>query len=491
MEDKDIVKIFLDTQEWQTFECKRAAIKPADLLETIIGFANADGGLVVVGLEDPLKEHGEKRLIGISENPDNISEFLKLIDKEIDPPLILWGKFELNITNAQGLPDKLLVFNIKKSNDVHSLKRGDTYVRKGRQNIKIGSTEIMRLKYEKGAIKFEGEKSGITSLENLDRNLLDEYKKDTLSAESDYWQFLKDNGLAVGDNGKYELTKAGVLLFAKNPAINLASKCGIKISHYYGTKPTFTGKPNFVARPFTIEGPLMKQIEQAIEYFRNIVKNSPPKLSGASFNPTFLVPEWAYQEAITNAVIHRNYFVQDDIQVRFFDDRVEIESPGTYPGHITTENIRTERFARNPLILRTLNRFQTAPNLDIGEGVNRMFKVMKEQNLYEPLFFPPTIRPNSVLLFLFNIHRVEYWDTVSKYLDENYRITNKIARDITDVHDVLKVSRLLHGWVEKGLLEKIGKAKKDSYYRKPGQEVPKDLFSRGDDNNFDKGDLSS
>ena len=491
MKDQDIVKIFLDTQEWQTFECKRAAIKPADLLETVVGFVNADGGFIVVGLEDPAKAQGEKRLLGISENADNVSDFLKLIDKEIEPPLILWGKFELDITNAHGQADKLLVLNIKKSNDVHSLKRGDTFVRKGRQNVKIGSTEIMRLKYEKGAIKFEGEKSGTTSLENLDHDLLAQYKKDTSSTGLDDWQFLKDNGLAIGANGKYELTKAGLLLFGKNPSVALTSKCGIKVSHYYGTKPTYSGKPNFVTRPFTIEGPLMKQIEQAIEYFRGIVKNSPPKLSGASFNPTFLIPEWAFQEAITNAVIHRNYFVQDDIQVRFFDDRVEVESPGTYPGHITVENIRAERFARNPLILRTLNRFQTAPNLDIGEGVDRMFKVMKEQNLYEPLFFPPTLRPNTVLLLLLNMHKIEYWDTVSKYLDENYRIINKKAREITGVNDVLKMSRLLRGWVEKGLLEKIGKAKKGSYYRKPGQEVPKGLLSRGVDNKINKSNLPS
>ena len=167
MEDKDIVKIFLDTQEWQTFECKRAAIKPSDILETVVAFANAEGGFIVVGLEDPKKAQGEKRLLGVSENRDNVSDFLKLINKEIDPPLIIWGKFELDITNTKGQADKLLVLNIKKSDDVHSLKRGDTFIRKGSQNVKIGSTEIMRLKYEKGAIKFESEKSGITSLENL------------------------------------------------------------------------------------------------------------------------------------------------------------------------------------------------------------------------------------------------------------------------------------------------------------------------------------
>lgn len=481
--DKDIIKVFLETTEWQTFECKRAAIKPADLLETIIAFANTEGGFIVVGLEDPAKANGEKRLIGISENADNVSDSLKLIEKEIDPPLVLWGKFELDITNIQGKPDKLLVFNIKKSNDVHSLRRGDTFVRKGRQNVKIGSSEIIRLKYEKGTIKFESEKSGITSLDSLDLNLFTQYKKDTSSEGLDDWQFLKDNGLAVETDSKYELTKAGSLLFCKNPSVDLRNKCGIKISHYFGTKPTYSGNPNFVTRPFTIEGPLIKQIEQSIDYFRGVVKNSPPKLSGASFNPTFLIPEWAFQEAITNSVIHRNYFVQDDIQVRFFDDRVEVESPGTYPGHITIENIRKERFARNPLILRTLNRFQAAPNLDIGEGVDRMFKVMKEKNLYEPLYFPPTLRPNTVLLVLFNLQKIEYWDTVSKYLDDNYKINNSEARNITGIADTLKMSRLLNAWVNKGLLERVGKGYKGNmYYRKPGQEVPSGLFSKGVEN---------
>lgn len=478
----EIVRVFLDLREWSVFECKRAAIKPADLLETVVSFANAEGGYIVVGLEDPDKAQGEARLIGIAENLDNVSEILKLLEKEIDPPLILWNKVYLDIVNTKGVKDKLLVINVKKSNDVHSLRRGDTFVRRGSQNVKIGSGEIMRIKYEKGAIKFEAEKSSIVSLEGLDEDLLRQYKKDTNSTGMDDWQFLKDNGLAIVTDGQRELTKAGALLFGRNPSVALGSKCGIKISHFYGTKPNYTGSPNFVSRPFTVEGPLIKQIEGAMEYFRGVVKSSPPKLRGAAFKPTFLVPEWAFQEAITNAVIHRNYVVQDDIQVRFFDDRVEIESPGTYPGHITTENIRSERFARNPLILRTLNRFQFAPNLDIGEGVDRMFQVMKAQNLYEPLYLPPSLRPNSVMLLLFNQQKVEYWDTVSKFLDEHYRVTNKVAREITGVQDVLKMSRLLKSWVEKGLLEKVGKAKKDSYYRKPGQGIPKNLFSKDSDN---------
>lgn len=477
MNDKELTQLLLDNREWQTFECKRAAVQPIKLLEVANAFANTEGGFLVIGLGDPEKIKKENnRLIGISENFDNVSEFLKLIEKEMDPPLRLWSKFEVEIRNVSGANDKLLVVNIRKSNDVHSLKKGDTFVRKGRQNVKIGSSEIIRLKYEKGSIRFEDEQSDVSDLDVLDKFLFGQYKKDTQSESLDDWQFLKDNGLAAGGRGNYKLTKSGILLFAKNPSVAIKNKCGIKISHYYGKKPTYSGEPNFVRRPFTIEGPLLFQIEKTLEYFREVVKASPPKLSGSTFKPSLLIPEWAFQEAITNTVIHRNYFLQNDIQVRFFDDRIEVESPGTYPGHITVNNIRVERFSRNPIIQRTLNRFQSAPNLDIGEGVDRMFEIMKQNNLYEPLFVPPSSRPNSVLVVLFNMQKIEYWDTVSKYLDENYRITNGDARRITGIQDSVKMSRLLKSWVIRGLLERIDKGYRGSfYYKKVGVEVPKKL----------------
>lgn len=474
MKDDELLQLILDDREWQTFECKRAAVQPAKLLEVVCAFANTDGGILVIGLDDPEKVKEEKkRLIGISENLDNVSEFLKFIGKEIEPPFVSCNHTEINIENAEHKADKILVVSVGKSNDVHSLKKGDTFVRKGRQNVKIGSSEIVRLKYEKGTVRFEDEDSLISDLSILETGLFSQYKKDTQSESLDDWQFLKDNGLAVKKE-KHTLTKSGVLLFAKNPSVTTRGKCGIKISHYYGKKPTYSGEPNFVRRPFTVEGPLLIQIDKTLEYFRDVVKASPPKLVGATFRSSLLIPEWAFQEAVTNAVIHRNYFLQDDIQIRFFDDRIEVESPGTYPGHITVGNIRTERFSRNPIIQRTLNRFQSAPNLDIGEGVDRMFEIMKQNNLYEPLFVPPTVRPNSVLVILFNMQRIEYWDTVSKYLDENYRITNREARRITGIQDSAKMSRLLKSWVSRGYLDRVEKGYRGNfYYKKVGVEIPK------------------
>ncbi|MBU3924606.1 putative DNA binding domain-containing protein [Patescibacteria group bacterium] len=476
MDDKELINLILEKNEWQSFECKRAAIKPAKLIETVSAFSNTNGGIIALGLEDPKKFEGRNRLVGISENPDNVSEFLKLTDKELAPPIFGWTSKYVDITNTNKKQDQLLLIFIEKSNDVHSLKNGNTYVRKGNQNVKIGAVEIQNLQYEKGLRKYEDEISKITDLQELSQKLFNQYKKDTDSNNEDEWQFLKDNGLAHKKDDVFTLTKAGVLLFGKNPTVLLKSKCGIKISHYYGTKPTYSGEPNFVEKPFTVEGPLMKQIDDTMEYFNSIVKKSPPKLSGSVFKPSLLIPAWAFQEAVTNAVIHRNYYIEDDVQIRIFDDRIEIESPGTYPGKITVNNIRNERFARNPMIQRVLNRFQESPNLDIGEGVDRMFKIMKEHNLYEPLYFPQEIRPNSVLVILLSTKRVEYWDIISQYLDENHYIKPQKAREITGVMDSVEMSRLFGQWVNSGILEQAGKSKKGSYYIKPGTILEKDLL---------------
>lgn len=482
MDDKGLIKSILSLREWQDFDCKRVLAKPGKLIETIVAFANTDGGILAIGLEDPTKAVGDARLIGINEKPENAAELLHLIKTDISPALGDIRHFEIPIMNVLGKPDKLYVFNIHKSNDVHSLRSGDTFVRRGDKTVKIGSVEITRLKYEKGSIKFEDELSGVSDLECLDQDLLQSFRKDISSIETDMWQVLKDNGLAAGKDGNRQLVKGAILLFAKNPAVILKKKCSVKISHYHGNKPSFTGEPNFVRRPLTIEGPLLYQIQQTVKYFEDVVRSSPPKLKGASFTPSFMIPAWVFQEAVANAVIHRNYAVEDDIQVRFFSNRIEVESPGTYPGHITVLNIRKERFARNPMILRVLNRFANPPNLDIGEGVNRMFEVMREANLYEPLYVPVEHSPHSVLVVLWNMQKIEYWDVVSGYLDKNGSITNVQARKITGISDTLKMSRLLKEWVEKRLIEKMGSGKRSAVYVKPGHDISKSLFSQGIEN---------
>lgn len=477
--NEKVLQSILHQNEGESFECKRASVRPHKLLETVVALANTRGGLLVIGLEDASKAEGKERLIGVSEGTDNLSEFYKLLEKDIRPQ-VSYERTEIDIVNTERYEDTLVMVRVKKGSEVHSLDNGDTLARRGSQSVKIGAQEIMRLQYEKGSSKFEEEKTNITTLDALDEELLRRYKDDVESREQDIWQFLKDNGLAEKYDDAHYITRAGALLFCKNPSISLRSKSGIKISHYYGTERTYSEKPNFVRRPLSIEGPLLYQIQKTMDYFQEVVQHTPPqKLEGATFNPNPLViiPEWVFQEAVTNAVIHRNYATKEDVQIRFFDDRIEIESPGAYPGHITPSNIQSEKFSRNPIIARTLNRFTESPNLDIGEGVDRMFEIMKKNNLYDPLYSPPHLFPHSVLLTLLNLRKIGYWDTVSQYLDNHPSITNKEAREITGIQDTLKMSRYLKKWVGKKLLEKLGTSNRDTHYRKTGQDPEIYIFN--------------
>lgn len=478
MSNEEFIKMLISRKENEIYDCKRAAIQPKDILKTINAILNTQGGLIAIGIEDDSKAKGIDRILGIEGYEDNISEIKKLVSKEFEPPAQPYITFyDLETKDKEGVNKTITVIFIEKSESVHSLKNGDTYVRKGSQDVKIGSIEILRLQYEKGSASYESESTQLTDInEEIDLSLLKDYMNANESQTEDIKQFMKDNGLL---NAKRLLNNGALLLFGKNPSVQLKRKCGIKISRYNGKKPNYSGTPNLAEKPFTIEGPLIRQIEQAVDYFNKVKKGSPVALVNSKFQSTFMIPEWAFQEAVTNAVIHRNYYIQDDIQIRIFDDHIEIESPGTYPGFVTPQNIRTERFARNPIIQRTLNRFENSPNLDIGEGVDRMFKVMEENNLYEPVYFPATLRGNSVLLILFNKYKVDYWDTVNKYLNENITITNSEARKITGVKDTVKMSRLLKSWVTQKLLTKVeSEYKGDTAYMKTSTDITKP-FAKG------------
>lgn len=460
---EEFIERILTDDEGQSFECKRVLKKPSDVLSSICAFANADGGLFVYGVADKKQCSGKERLIGISESPNNCDELLKLISVNFVPPLPQVDPLYVDIINSKGVQDKVLLIFIISSKSVHSLISGETYFRRGSQNNRLTHEQAMRLQYEKGEITFESEMVERVSLKTLNQRNIEEFMRNNNSEEKDILRFFLNNGLAEEKEDNVFLNNAAVLLFADNPSTALKRKCGITITHYFGTRRVASANPNFRRPPFTLEGTLLKQIEEAYKY---VSENAlPMKLEGATFK-RLKIPEFVVQEAITNAVIHRDYSIQDNIHVRIFDDRIEVESPGWFPGFITPETILGGRFARNPIIERTLKKMPNPPNLDIGEGVDRMFREMNKKNLYYPLYFPRDYTPHSVCVILFNEEKVSYWDIVEKYLTENPSISNKQFREISGL-DTLKASEFLKRWAKQQLLEKIGMSKRKMAYRKP------------------------
>ena len=192
-------------------------------------------------------------------------------------------------------------------------------------------------------------------------------------------------------------------------------------------------------------------------------------------------PTRVIKEAITNAVIHRDYSIPSDIQIRIFPDRVEVISPGTLPGKVTLRNIQNiGSFNRNPLIVSNLREFPDPPNLDAGEGVRMMFQTMNAAGLYPPIYLTrSTTGRDEVRVLLLNENRPTIWDQVSSYLDKHGSVSNAEVRQIMGSENTLAVSKTLKAWVERGLLEVANPeaGKRSRRYRIPEVDPIPKFFS--------------
>ena len=176
-----------------------------------------------------------------------------------------------------------------------------------------------------------------------------------------------------------------------------------------------------------------------------------PKFGGDKFE-TIKYPTETLHEILANAVLHRDYNIKDDIHIRIFDDRVEVQSPGRLPANITPKNILGERFARNGAIVRILNKFPNPPNKDVGEGLNTAFVKMEELGLK-----PPVIKEleNSVLVIIKHELLASAEDIIFQYLQENPSIKNRKAREITHTMSDFQIKGAFNKLRQANKIEKV------------------------------------
>jgi ATP-dependent DNA helicase RecG len=191
------------------------------------------------------------------------------------------------------------------------------------------------------------------------------------TAEPAAW--LKKQTLLIDDKP----VVAAVVLFADEPQAVLPKRCGIKIYRYKTTDAEGT-RESLDFDPISIEGCAYDQIRDAVQETAKIVQSVLIRTAKGLASVTY--PETAIHEVVTNAVLHRDYSIADDVHIKIFDNRVEVLSPGTLPGHVMIQNILNERFARNAAIVRLINNFPNPPNKDVGEGLNTAFQAMREMS---------------------------------------------------------------------------------------------------------------
>jgi ATP-dependent DNA helicase RecG len=168
-------------------------------------------------------------------------------------------------------------------------------------------------------------------------------------------------------------------------------------------------------------------------------------------------PSEAIKEILVNAVIHRDYSLNDDVHVRIFDNRIEISSPGKLPGYVTLENLYDERFSRNPNIVRMLHNLPNPLNHDIGEGLDTARNELKKAGLVAPEFEQ---RGNAFVVVIRHQRMASIEDVIMEHLEENpdVIITNKLARQLSGEDDINKVKKALQKLRLEGKIEVIDPA---------------------------------
>ncbi|HEY4081156.1 MAG TPA: ATP-binding protein [Burkholderiaceae bacterium] len=296
-------------------------------------------------------------------------------------------------------------------------------------------------------------------------------------------------GLAKKVGGELQPVRAAVLLFADQPGALLAAtgtRADVRIFHYIGDQIVPGEVPNLRKPPKTLTGPLYRLIEQTCEHLLSELADG-LTLAASGFRTVHRYPERVIREAVTNALIHRDYRMNRDVQVRVFDSRIEVLSPGLFPGRITPATVHSSgSCARNSLIASNLREFPEPPNVDAGEGVKMMFSLMRVGNLYPPQYRELREQAQEAIsVMLLNEERPPVWEQVSDWMDRNGPIANGDLCKVAGL-DTLKASKQLKRWVDQGLLvADPNRGRRNMVYRKPADATASqslDLLSRTPEN---------
>lgn len=442
MEESNMYQIvMLDSDETQDLitkledhfnDFKSKDIAPAKLQETFVAFANADGGNIYIGIEDANSQR--ERIRGFNE-PEEANAIISILLENTNP-VVENVEIEYLKTNSSGL---ILHVDIPKSPKVHYTAAGDCFIRTNAQKIKIKGERVTQLSYSKGAEPYE--KRAVDIVEATDilesEHFIDYISRINTSQKPDI--FLRKNRLLTKKDDDLRPNVGCVLLFDDEPQGSLDTRCAVKVYRLRTTEAEYR-REQLQEEPVTIDGPIEMVILKTIEKVKEYV-------DGASFKDgdnlvKLSYPAEALKEILVNAVIHRDYSLNDDVHVRVYDNRIEVLSPGKLPGFMTIENLYEERFSRNPNLVRLLHRLPNPVNHDIGEGLDTAKNELRKAGLVAPVFEE---RGNNFIVTVKHQTIASIEDIILKYFEEapDGHLTNKLARQLSGEDDMQKVKKAL------------------------------------------------
>jgi len=335
----------------------------ATVAEYVAAFANADGGTLVIGVDDDGTATGHGR------TGEELENLIAVPDRRLRSPL----SCDHQVLELDG--ERVLVIEVGRAPRAVMVDGNGFPYRTGDRTIRESEERINALKQAYLDTGFEQRLADATP-DDVDPSLLP-------SAASDP-AWMARRGLVLPRQGTPGVSNAAVLLAGHPPATRWHPSLSVRIFRVDGVEVQ-RGASRNVTQVERLDLPIAELIPAAHEVLRGQIRRS-EKLHDLFFREIPEYPEFAWQEAIVNAVAHRDYTDNGrGVEVWLYEDRMEILSPGAPIPPITIDALREgvgAHASRNPLMARVL--VELGLMREEGEGIPRMFDEMQRSFLHSP-----------------------------------------------------------------------------------------------------------
>lgn len=364
---------------------KELKLKQADdIVAEMVAMSNYEGGIILLGVED---ESGNIFGLTFEEIESANNYFFNWATNNIKPAIIIYTE-TVNANNKN-----VLVVTIPRGIDKPYCDNNMVYWMKSAANKrKVAPSELKRLYQAAGKLYAERQNIENSSIDDVDFDLFKKFYSDRNKEEitkDDFKRILQNLRLLENDR----LTLAGAILFGNKNSVILPEFC-ISFVWFIGNDIS----ENSYRDSKNISGNIFEQFQESSKSILQALK----QIQGDnSFNSTgtLEIPKIVFEEIIVNALVHRDYFINDSIKLFVFDDRIEIKSPGKLPNNMTINDVINglQRRTRNVVLTSLVN--YIIPYKGIGSGVLRALKAyphIEFENNIDAEYFKATIyRPEE------------------------------------------------------------------------------------------------
>jgi len=454
---KEELKKLIDQSEGHNLELKQSTSLRQEIGQAVSAFANTDGGVILVGVSPK----GE--IVGVDIGKKTVEDLANWIKENTDPkiyPQILIHKVD----------DKNVIeIVVKEADEKPIFFSNHAYQRVGRTSPMISVSKIRELaKQERKTLTWDERICEEADIEkDIDEDKVRWFLKKAkaernldMDVNTPIVEALER--LELTRNGR--LTNAAVLLFGRDPQrffLMAETRCG----RFKGTEPV---KPFIDMKVFG--GSIIDQVDNAEDFvLRNISMAAWVEQGKIERTEKWEYPPDAIREAIINAVCHRDYQISSNVQVRIFDDRIEIWGCGPLPAPLTVEALKRKHVSilRNRLIGKCFFLIKFIEQW--GTGTNDIINMCLEHGLPEPSFeeisggLVITLRKEITEGFLREKGLNERQIKAVQYIRKKGSISNKEYQDLFNVSRAT-ATRDMKSLEEKGIIKSEGTGKRDLKY---------------------------